>query len=642
MKNKDFIVQVAPITPLPFSKMQVFSYIFGELLEKGTLVSVPFYYRNIEGIVISSAPYFTHEGSFRLKKIGKVIELPSLTEKQIDLAYFLSSYYLAPLGVVLKSMIPKRVAHRPTAKKGNEKEKKNNSKEKNIKYFKGREIAIFGPKKKRKAYLINLIKATIQSGKQCLVLVPEIFHALELSDQLKKIFPERGISLIHSKIAKGKIYYDWKEIRNNKIKIIVTTKIGVFLPFSSLGAIVVMEPQDVSHKQNEAMPRFNAVEAAEFLARSHGAKIVYSSSMLSVKNYLASKEGKLKTINFRKNLDGPKTNIVNLAFEKKKADLPVSELLYNSLARAIKSKNQSFILVNRKGLSTFSKCQNCGQILKCPKCKKALVYFEEHSEYQCLHCSHKADLLSSCPSCGGFQFSHHGIGIQLVEKKLKKLFPSAIISRLDSDVMKSAKKYKRVKNDFESGKTSVLVGTQIAARDICGKNLSLVGVVAAHDFLNLPDFGSRENALSTLFQAKDLLGKNGIFVVQTFIPDDPVMGYLGGENQDSFFESEIKFRKKMGYPPFVKLVKLIFRGSSRKIAAEEAKKIFDDLTVRGNNEIEIGDPYESLASGKRGFFMVNLIIKIPANSEFSDLPIFHIIKNLKRGWAVDIDPVSTI
>jgi primosomal protein N' (replication factor Y) (superfamily II helicase) len=642
MKKQEYIIQIAPVTPLPVFKTQVYSYLSEDPLPKGTLVLVPFYRRQIEGIVISSSPYFSHVGSFKLKKIVKVIEQSFLTNKQIDLANFISQYYMAPLGVVLKSIIPKRVGFRLAKGADNGEEPERSEGRKKTKIFDSRTVAIFGPKEKRKGYLISLIKEIVQSKKQCLILVPEIFHAFDLAGQIGKIFSENEISLIHSKIAKGKIYNDWKKIKSNEIKIVISTKIGVLFPYCKLGAIFVLEPQDVSHKQSEAMPRFNAVRAAEFLAESHQARMIYSGSVLSIKNYFASKSGKCETVDFRKKAVGPKVEIVNMALEKKKSDFPISEQLYKFLARAVKSKKQSLLIVNRKGLSTFSKCQSCGQILKCPKCKKALVYFGEHSEYRCLHCSHKIDLLSSCPSCGGFQFSHHGIGIQLVESKLKKLFPSAIVSRLDSDVMKSSKKYELVKNDFESGKISVLVGTQIAAREIFGKNLDLVGIVAAHDFLNLPDFGSREKALSTLFQAKDLLKRSGTFVVQTFLPNDPVIRYIDGENQKNFFESEARFRKKMGYPPFAKLIKLVYRGSSKKVAVDEAKKLFDCLDSESDNGIDISEPYEALSSGNRGLFAANILLKISPDKDLSGLAIFPIIRGIKKGWAVDVDPVSTI
>ncbi|MFA5925384.1 MAG: primosomal protein N' [Parcubacteria group bacterium] len=540
-------------------------------------------------------------------------------------------------------MLPKRVIRRGEKENILKKENPDITKAKGVfKPKKQETIAIIGGKNKRKEYVIKIIKKTLRSKKQCLILVPEIFHAFELSEQIRKIFPGEEISLIHSKVAKGKIYRDWKKIKNNDIKIIISTKVGVFLPFYGLGAVVAVEPQDVSHKQSEAMPRFNAVFAAEFLAKNHQAKMLFSGSILPITNYPDSEGRQPTVINFRKKIAEPKVEVVNLALEKKKADFPISEVLYQNLARSINSKKQSIVLVNRKGLSTFSKCQSCSQILKCPKCKKALVYFEEHEEYRCLHCSHKIDLLSSCPNCGGYQFSHYGIGIQMVEKKLKNFFPSVVVSRLDSDVMKSSKKYKRIKDDFESGKISILVGTQIAVRDITGKNLSLVGVAAVHDFFNLPDFGTREAALSSLFQAKDLLDKDGTLVLQTFLPNDPVISYLGSEDQESFLENEMKFRKKMNYPPFKKIIKLVYRSDSKKNAVREAKKIFDDMMNGGDNNIEISEPYESMSSGKRGLFLINILIKIPPDKNLADFSIFPIVRGLKKGWAVDIDPVSII
>lgn len=643
MREAKYIVQVAPVTPLPVSKMQIFSYLYQEALAKGTLVSIPFFHRQIEGIVIASNKYFSHSGSFQLKKITKTIEPSFLTEKQIELARFISSYYFAPLGMVLKSMIPKRVKYR-LEKKINSKEKplakKNNPKK--ISSGSNRNILVLGPKKRRQEYILKLIKEKIRSQKQCLILVPEIFYGYNFSEELKKFFPKENISLIHSKIARGKLYSEWKKIKNNEIKIIVASKIGVFLPFFDLGLVIVEQDQDLSHKQWNSSPRYNAVSAAEFLARDFGADLVYDSAVISLKNFVKSKNGKLKVIDLHEYDAEPQTEAVNLAHERKKADFPISEILYNNLAQAIKSKKQAILLVNRRGLSTFSICQNCGQILKCPKCKKALVYFEEHEQYRCLHCSHKAELFSSCPKCGGSQFSHFGIGIQMVEKKLRRLFPAASIARLDSDVMKSAKKYQKISDLFRKGKIDILLGTQIAIRDIAGKNIGLVGIIAGHDFPNAGDFNSREIALLNFIQAKQLLDRNGLLIIQTLLPFDPLIESVKTGKLDDFFAQEIKFRKKMNYSPFKKLIKLVYRGDSKEQGEKETQKVFDDLAARNDNGLEISDPYKSLNSEKRGLYHTNILIKIPPDLRVADLSIFPVLGNLKKGWVVDVDPVSTV
>ncbi len=186
MKEKKYIVQVAPVTPLPASKMQIFSYLYEEALAQGTLVSIPFFHRRIEGVVISSNEYFSHSGSFKLKKIIKVIEPLFLTEKQINLAKFISSYYLTSLGIVLKSMVPRRVNYRHAEKaalKKKQETKKNGPKA--LFPGSGKRILTVGSGIKRKEYIFSLIKKAVEAEKQCLILVPEIFYGYSLSEQLK-------------------------------------------------------------------------------------------------------------------------------------------------------------------------------------------------------------------------------------------------------------------------------------------------------------------------------------------------------------------------------------------------------------------------------------------------------------------------
>lgn len=637
-----YIIQVAPVTPLPVSKMQIFSYLYSGALSEGTLVSIPFFHRQIEGIVMSSNKYFTHSGTFRLKKISRVIESSFLSKKQIALAKYIAAYYFAPLGIVLKSMIPKRVKFRQEEKEhsgGKLQVKRNISKKKSE--VPNSTVLLLGPQKKRQQHIIKLIKKNIQAEKQCLILVSEIFFAYNFSQGLEKHFPDEEISLIHSQIASGRFYHEWKKIKNGDVKIIIASKIGVFLPFSDLGLIIIEQDQDLSHKQWNATPRYNAVEAAEFLARVFGSDLVYDSAVRSLKNFVRGKSGTFKMLDFQKAGAEPQVEVVNLALERKKNDFPISESLYNNLARSIKTKKQAVLLVNRRGLSTFSICQNCKQILKCPHCQKALVYFEEHEQYRCLHCSYKADLLSSCPKCGGSQFSHFGIGIQMVEKKLRGFFPAAKIARLDSDVMKSAKKYQEISDLFRKGKIDILLGTQIAIRDIAGKKISLVGIIAGHDFPNMGDFNSREIALLNFVQAKQLLDKEGLLIIQTLQPFDPLIENVKTGKLDDFFAEEIKFRKKMSYPPFKKLIKLVFRGDSKELGKKEVQKVFDDLVAVSDNNLEISDPYEPLNAKKRGLYHTNILIKVRPNLNAADLSIFPILGNLKKGWAVDVDPVAT-
>jgi primosomal protein N' (replication factor Y) (superfamily II helicase) len=647
MKEEKHIIQVAPLTSLPILRTQVYSYLHERSLPNGTLVTIPFYFREINGIVINSLKDFPRYGSMKLKNIKNVIEPSYLTENQIKLAQNISSYYLSSLGLTLKSMVPKKVMLR-SRKTEIEKIKsfdtaKNNKEAQTIKKSIAKYFLLKGSSEKRKQVIFSLIKEIVKSKKQCLILVPEIYFTHGIYEQIKSGFPNEEIAVMHSQTAKGQFYDWWQKIKRGELNIIVASKVGVFLPFRNLGMIVIKQEVDLSHKQWDKNPRYNAVKVAEFMAQIFDSKIVFDSSFYSAEILWRTKKYDFEIVELsKKSKEDIKIEIVDLFPEKKKSDFPISSVLYEYLAEAVKSKKRAILLVNRRGYSTFTVCLSCKAILKCPECDRALVYFEEYEQYRCLHCAHKMELLSSCPGCGGFQFSHFGIGIQAVEKKVKKIFPTARIVRLDSEVMKSVKKYKKIHDDFRKGKTDILVGTQIAVKDIGLDKVYVAGIVSAHDFLSIPDYNSREVALAHFFGAKDRVCEEGALVIQTFSPNDLILNYVRSEKQENYYKSEIEMRKKLFYPPYSRLIKLIYRDKIFKKAEKEIKKTFDLLKNVSDNEIEIGDPYTPLASKKKGLFVKSFIIKVSPDKKVSDLPIYSIIGSLRKGWTVDVDPVTTI
>jgi primosomal protein N' (replication factor Y) (superfamily II helicase) len=647
MKENKHIIQVAPLTPLPILRTQVYSYLHERPLPNGTLVVIPFYFREINGVVINSRKDFPRYGSMKLKNIKNVMDLSYLTENQIRLARNISSYYLSSLGMVLKSMVPRKVALRPNKAEArkikNLKTAKNNKEAQTIIKSAGKYFLLKGSSEKRKDVIFNLVKKIIKGKKQFLILVPEIYFTHGIYEQMKANFPNEEIAVMHSQTAKGQFYDWWQKIKSGEVKIIVASKIGVFLPFLNLGLIVIKQEADLSHKQWDKNPRYNAVKVAEFIAQIFDSKIVFDSSFYSADVLWRAQKYNFEIVKLAEKLKKDiKIEIVDLFPEKKKADFPISSVLYKYLAEAVNSKKRAILLVNRRGYSTFTVCLSCKAILKCPECERALVYFDEYEQYRCLHCAHKMELLSSCPECGGFQFSHFGIGIQAVEKKVKKLFPTAQIARLDSGIMKSVKKYKKIHDDFRKGRTDILIGTQIAVKDIGLEKVYVAGIISAHDFLSMPDFNSREVALAHFFGARDRVSEEGALVIQTFSPNDLLLNYVRYEDQESFYKSEIRIRKKFFYPPYSQLIKLIYRDKNHKKAEKEIEKTFDLLKNVSDNEIEISEPYTPLDSKKRGLYGKSILIKFPPNKDLSNLPIYSIIGSLKKGWIVDVDPVATI
>ncbi len=646
--KKNFIIQVAPLVRLPILRTQVFSYLYNRPLPAGTLVNIPFYRRILQGIVVSSKKQFPRTGGIKLKKINSVVEEKMLSEWQIELAKKLAKHYLSPLGIFLKLMTPEKILN---IKKKKEKIRKIFNKNK-FSYSeeskillndKNKKILVVGSAGKRLNLNLSLVSRIMRTRKQCLVLVPEIYYSYEMQRKFQEYFPDEEIALVHGRISKGQFFDLWKKIREGKMKIVVATKLGVLLPFSKLGLVIVEEEQDISHKQWNMNPRYSAVKAAEILAGLRDAKIVFGSFNPSVETFWKAEKEKWQVLNMEKSAgEEKKTEIVDLHQERNNPDFPVSKKLYEGISRVLDEKKKILLLAKRRGYSTFSVCQNCKSILKCSQCDRPVVYFEDSQSYRCLHCPFRSDLFSFCSNCGGFQFSHLGIGTQLVERKIKRLFPSARVTRLDADSVRVVKKYGEFSEKLRNRKIDIVIGTQIAMKLGGFFDFDLVGIISAQEHLHLADFNSMEQALSSFRQAGNLVKKTGRFLVQTFSPKEKVLDYLNLKSYRDFYKNEIKLRKKLFYPPFSGIVKLSYRDNSKKRTEKEAKEAFDLLAAAGNNEIEVSEPYEPAAPKKRGYFYKNILIKVPRGKGLEKLPLYPIIGGLGKGWAVDVDPISTM
>ena len=640
---KKYIIQIAPIIPLPATRTQVFSYWHNENLSPGTLVSAPFYFRDIQGIVVRSSEKSSRQESLKLKNIKSVIEEKLLSENQIRLAQKIAEYYFSPLGSVLKLMVPKVVKQRDKNKKVLKILKKTGKISEialEIMNSKRNKFLLVGGGKKRDEINADLIRGCLKKNKQCLVLAPEIFFSHGVYEKLNAEFSEE-IALIHSKITKGQFFDQWSRIKKGEIKIVIASKQGIFLPFSALGLVIVHDEQDISFKQWESMPRYSGVRGAEFLADIAGAKLVLESFAPSAESLYRSTNGSIKLIEIKiDKSDFPKVEIASLEKEKKNPDFPISSMLYSRLAEIVKSKKQGVVFVNRRGFSTRTTCENCKKVLKCPKCDRALIYSEEQSQYRCLHCAYKMELFSACPACGGFQFSHRGIGTQTVEKKIKRLFPSARVVRLDADAAKSLEMCRSILQDFSAGRIDILVGTQSVIKGIYSDGIELAASISGRDFTDGIEFNSRELALSRLFYMANLLNENGILAIQSFFGGNPLFDCLEKNELKKYFVREIAMRKKFFYPPFRKFVKLAYRDKFEKKAVSETKKTFDLLRATGNNEVEIIGPYAPLSLQKRGMYVRNILLKFDPKKNIGDLPVRSVIGALRKGWSVDVDPVS--
>jgi primosomal protein N' (replication factor Y) len=667
----DYIIDIIPLTRLPLSRQQYFSYLSRQKIPVGSLVSIPLFRRELNGIVINNRSDFARMGNIRLKFINKVIEESFLTEKQLKLAEFISDYYFCPLGVVLKFFVPKRMKSRKynvsSIKYGEFKKIKLAKEQKEIvqKMIKNNTLynihdtryLLFGPASSGKTEtIIQAIKKLKlrERASQFLILLPEIMTTNQILDRYLGHFDSDELAILHSKITKGEFYADWQNIKSGKAKIIIGTRMAVLAPFRNLRLIAIEEEQDISFKQWDMNPRYDARIVAEKLAEIHQARLIIISATPSIKTYWRAVNNKIKLLNLPKlNIQNtiyqiPYTNIVDMRKERWKQInnySPISKLLQSEISYALKNKLQTLLFINRQGMSSFTVCTRCKSVLKCPKCDRALIYLE-NGTYKCMHCNYKAGILTTCPKCEGTNFKNVGLGTEKIEKEIKSIFPSARIKRVDAESMKKIIEHKKLYQDFSQGKIDILIGTQMITKGWDLPQVGLIGIISADSLFNIPDFASGERAFQNITQVIGRTGRMtshwpGKAIIQTYNPDNFIIKSAAKTDFISFYQKEVKEREALKYPPFSRLIKLIFQNSNKQRIESETENIYQFLKKLELKNIKISQPHDPLIPKIRGKFRKQLIIKISRDQKIPR-QLAQSLKNLSADWIIDVDPISIV
>lgn len=679
--NQKFIVDVAPIARLPLAKQQFFSYLFESELPAGTLVLIPLFNRETEGIVLACRPEAEKVGDYKLKPVSRILVMNFLTPQQLLLAKQLSNYYLNSLGVVLKHFMPKRVTARSVMDHGTRNmEQKNkitlttqqqnavNSITKNssepCSMLHAPCFLLFGPASsgKTEVYIHTILKLREKNPEQqFLILLPELTLTPQALQRYGAYFPVNELALLHSKLGKGEFYQTWQNIQTGKAKVIISTRIGIFAPFQQLGAIFVDEEQDMSFKQWDMNPRYDARLGAIFLAENHQAKIVFGTATPRIESFQktisddftlleipvlpAPIMGREKTTPDIEIVDMRKEKWTDFAGKKQPNHSLLSIRLQEEISYAISQNLQTILFVNHQGASSFSVCAACKAVLKCPKCERAVVQ-DESGEYKCLHCNFKEDILPSCKECGSIAFKNIGIGTQSVEKEIKKLFRSVRVTRLDSSAAKKPGASKEIFENFMAGGIDVLIGTQMITKGWDNPRVELVGVIDSDSLFSSPDYLTDERAYANIAQIAGRTGRVGSrypghVIIQTFDPNRPIFDFVVNRNYKGFFAKEISQREALKYPPFGKIIKLTCKDADKAKIEKEAWTVYEKISVILVEEkgISITEPSNPLVSKVRGKFLMHMIIKIKAGNELS-ASLIKILGSLSTSWAIDVDPIS--
>ncbi len=679
-KKQKFIIDIVPLTKIPLTSHQSFSYLSDAKISTGTLVSIPLFHRSVEGIVLGTRQDFERLGNIELKKIEKIIAENFLSDSQIELAKFISDYYVSPLGVVMKNFVPKR------AKARNMKHETCNMKQKEIiltfeqknaiakislqtKSYKleANSYLLFGPagSGKTEVYINSILELRkMNRNFQFLIIIPEKTLTPQAMERYGVYFESEEIVVLSSNISKGQFYSNWKKIQSGEAKIILGTRMAVFAPFKKLGLIVIDEEQDMSFKQWDMNPRYDARTVAEKLTEIHECKIVRGSATPSIESYWRAIKKDLQLLvlprlhleveGIKYKVEGeekkplttnyllPTTSIVDMKKERWTRNYTcISRKLKGEIEYALKNKQQSILFINRQGMSSFSICEACKAVLKCPNCERALVY-EKGGFYKCNHCNYKTSIFPKCEKCGGISFKNVGLGTQKVEKEILSLFPSAKIIVADTASSKELNFHEKIYGAFSKGEADILIGTQMISKGWDLPRVSLVGIIDADNLLSFPDFSAEEKAFQIISQLAGRVNRPGALfpgavVIQTYQPENKIIQLAGENNFQSFFQKIIEERKALNFPPYGKIVKLVFQDYDFEKVEKESLAVFEILELISG--IKISEPHIPLLSKIRGRWRKQIIIKfknkIPIELEKE-------IRKLNSGWIIDRDPISII
>ena len=496
---------------------------------------------------------------------------------------------------------------------------------------------------------VRLARAVCDRGLQALILVPEIVLAPAVAATLRAVFGDR-VAIQHSGLSEGERYDQWHRIRQGNVDVVVGTRSAVFAPLANLGLVVVDEEHDTSYKQEES-PRYHGRDAAIMRGRQAGAVVVLGSATPSMESYHNAMSGRYVRIVLPHRIlerPLPAVRVVDMRDElaARGSDVVLSSVLLEGLESRLSRREQSLVLLNRRGYAAAVLCRHCGQTLECPNCSITLTFHRAAGRMRCHYCNYSRPRPSVCPNCAGPYLERLGFGTERIEAEIAKALPEARVARLDRDTVRrrgvAAERLKR----FGAGDIDVLVGTQMIAKGHDFPSVTLVGVVSADVGLGMADFRAAERTFQLLTQVAGRAGRGerpGEAVIQTLYPDHYSIGFAVRQAYEPFFEAEMRFRRSMRYPPVVAMVNAIVRAGRFGDAMRQAGELAGDLRDHADR-FEVLGPAPAPISRLRGEHRVQIFLKgrhRPAMREALQAALVR-RPQLQRRVTIDIDPLTVL
>lgn len=660
---------------------QLYTYGVKDDAKIGSKVYVPFARsRNLREAYVVETDEHSGDGlGKRLRYIEKVDDDVSLSEEMIRTALWMKKRYICRLIDAVNCFTPVgEKARRGQRKNPFAEEKGEPSSVKELTLQQAQILQRIGEAAKAKKHMrfllhgvtgsgkteiyIRAAQQVLEQGRNVIVLVPEIALTGQIIDRFIGRFGSGKVAVLHSKLSLGERYDQWKKVRDGcdgDGQIVIGARSAVFAPLENIGLIVIDEEHETTYKSDHT-PKYDTIEVAlkRVQDKDNNGILLLGSATPSVVSYQRAQEGIYELLELTERYNKvvlPEISIVDMREELKRGNRSIiSSELCSKMKDTLEAGRQVILFLNRRGYSTFVSCRECGYVARCPGCGLSLTYHKAGGQAVCHYCGYHEPAPNKCPECGSKYIRYFGSGTEKLEEAVSDLFPEYAAERLDLDTVKRKGELTRKLKDFRSGKTQILIGTQIIAKGLDFRNVGLSGIVSADVSLNIPDFRSPERTFQLITQAAGRAGRGdsqGHVVIQTYSPEHYAVAFASQHDYKGFFETEKQLRAYMGYPPYSDLFQIVFTAKREAAAKDGAESWYERIRGRmAREDQEMVFPPQQAYLGKiKDIYRYSMLIKCPQGrrAEYSRIVAAvreEDIEKKKKDYTaiVDINPYSFI
>lgn len=603
----------------------------------GSTVEVPFGPRSLTGFVVDLGPGLHADAAgFTIRPLTRVLDpTPFWGQDLLDLAQWMRRFYACGWLDSLQAAVPGPVLQRVKAMREAKRPGKtrvvkeapaaalypalaaNPAQERALEAIRqaradGGTVLLYGVtgSGKTEVYL-QAVQETLDAGREALVLVPELALTPQAMERYRGRLGER-VGVLHSGLSGPERRDYWWKLRRGELSVALGTRSAVFAPLTNPGLFVIDEEHETSYKQ-EGSPRYHARQVAFRRAARHGAGIVLGSATPSLETFYLAEQGRFRLVELPERPGGrplPGVEIVDMRKHFRRGTL-LSPVLAGRIKDRVAAGEQVVLLLNRRGFSNFLQCQDCGHVPGCGQCSISLTWHRSRGLLRCHYCLFQQAPPDQCPSCGGVRLKYSGAGTERLEEEVQNLVPGVPVVRMDSDTTGSAGAHGRLLERFGRGEAQVLVGTRMIAKGLDFPAVTLVGVVRADAELHMPDFRAGERTFQLLSQVAGRAGRGdlpGEVILQAMDPEHPVLLAAASHDYAAMYRAELAIRKEVGYPPYCRLVRLVFSHPDEAKVQAAAERVADRL-VRQLPHAQVVGPAPCPVERVRGRYRWHLLLK---------------------------------